>query len=132
MSKACDMDVDEPTIKKPSLRSQLPTKVSSSEVRARNAIDISESSASTPSISRKRVLISNEVPVDKSKGRAKCQVQKPKDRPAMYEVYQFLRTIRQKFSTKNEESPLFDDDDMDYGDELIVASGRRQTFCERF
>ncbi|MCO5612186.1 hypothetical protein L7F22_066448 [Adiantum nelumboides] len=50
-----------------------------------------------------------------------CVLPGPKDRPTMYEVYQFLRAIGQKFSTSdNEESPLFDND-MDFADELIVS-----------
>ncbi|MCO5571385.1 hypothetical protein L7F22_025125 [Adiantum nelumboides] len=52
-------------------------KVSSSEARARNAIEISESSASTPSKSQKGVPISDEGPVDNFGGRAKSQLQSP-------------------------------------------------------
>lgn len=54
-----------------------------------------------------------------------CVLLGPKDRPTMYEVYQLLRTIGQKFNiTDNDEFPLYNDSkDMEYTDELIVAIG---------
>ncbi|KAI5055351.1 hypothetical protein GOP47_0030496 [Adiantum capillus-veneris] len=51
-----------------------------------------------------------------------CVLPGPKDRPTMYEVYQFLKAIGQNFSiSDNDELPLFLNKEMDYADELIVA-----------
>uniref|UniRef100_A0A0C9S705 TSA: Wollemia nobilis Ref_Wollemi_Transcript_14074_2786 transcribed RNA sequence n=1 Tax=Wollemia nobilis TaxID=56998 RepID=A0A0C9S705_9CONI len=53
-----------------------------------------------------------------------CVLSGPKERPSMYEVYQLLRAIGEKynFSDQNDEIPLVSDTaDADYSDELIVA-----------
>lgn len=53
-----------------------------------------------------------------------CVLSGPKERPSMYEVYQLLRAIGEKynFSDQNDEIPLATGTtDADYSDELIVA-----------
>uniref|UniRef100_A0A0D6QWK6 Protein kinase domain-containing protein n=1 Tax=Araucaria cunninghamii TaxID=56994 RepID=A0A0D6QWK6_ARACU len=53
-----------------------------------------------------------------------CVLSGPKERPSMYEVYQLLRAIGEKynFSDQNDEIPLVSETaDADYSDELIVA-----------
>lgn len=51
-----------------------------------------------------------------------CVLPGPKDRPTMFEVYQLLKAIGQKFNiTDNDELPFFSNTEMEYTDELIVA-----------
>eukprot|EP00250_Pteridium_aquilinum_P011903 c20381_g1_i1 orf=530-2338(-) len=51
-----------------------------------------------------------------------CVLPGPKDRLTMYEVYQLLKAIGQKFSIiDNDELPFFSNTELEYKDELIVA-----------
>ncbi|MCO5583993.1 hypothetical protein L7F22_037911 [Adiantum nelumboides] len=53
-----------------------------------------------------------------------CVVRNPKERPTMYEVYQLLKAIGEKFNITEDESAVFVDEvNEDETDELVVANG---------